>query len=696
MHRFGFSKKKPVGSESGAPSSFGLSFGRLSSTSLTPDESVESHSGEPPIKRLNSVEELASSFLFNDDSKPSPPPRSPKRAAPLVEFAEDLDPGIIYRYPENVAPPPVEVTDFCMPVGAKLYRVNPREEETLALKILYSHEGHRSSRCFIFMLEDRTAASGASDEDDSTARLYGICVIHQRLLCSQKNAPTGGPVFEFITPVCYCFITRFPLFDFFFQIIWSMISGERILRMQGVQDNPDDEGFDRKSYSYVPKKTLTEILFALSRTKPPMFSERVVFSVPSASTVIEHMRLTPPGDMTEHDANASSWALPVLLEWLSPRTLTWAIGLLLCEVKLIVIGHEPGMVSCAVMSLMSLLKPLTWVAPLIPILPLKHMDFIEAPVPIIAGVVMHGEAFSMTHFSGTPHHSSKPSPSPHTPTSPSPAGSSAFSEGMNDRTSTMGAVPEQYHPETENMLKKCLDKDSLTAILDLTVADIFVSKTQMKGVQDCALPGMTQFLESFASRKTLSRTASTVDASTREAPQYSVTETMREDAKIYQEMLRSHLSSFVDSVEVEYHKQLKSESLAIDAHLDAGRMRGMSTTKRPFGDEKPILESFPSFTSIDCSPNPGERSSLVYGDEFSADVEDVTQSLADAVAAALRQDSNTSLSICVDSNGEQIEGIVGVSTLAVPENEQDGRAAFLANFFQTQVHCSVTTISDFC
>ena len=44
-----------------------------------------------------------------------------------------------------------------------------------------------------------------------------------------------------------------------------------------------------------------------------------------------------------------------------------------------------GMVSCAVMGLLTLLRPLAWVAPLVPILPLKHKELLESPVPILAG-----------------------------------------------------------------------------------------------------------------------------------------------------------------------------------------------------------------------------------------------------------------------------------------------------------------------
>ena len=42
------------------------------------------------------------------------------------------------------------------------------------------------------------------------------------------------------------------------------------------------------------------------------------------------------------------------------QVIVWAISLLLCEAKVVVVGSESGMVSCAVMGLLVLLRPLDW------------------------------------------------------------------------------------------------------------------------------------------------------------------------------------------------------------------------------------------------------------------------------------------------------------------------------------------------
>ena len=86
--------------------------------------------------------------------------------------------------------------------------------------------------------------------------------------------------------------------------------------------------------------------------------------------------------------NSSEWALPTLLSWMPIETIIWSLSLLLGEAKIVVIGHDYGMVSCAVIGLLVLLRPLDWVSPVIPMLPTKLMDFVESPVPILVGITV--------------------------------------------------------------------------------------------------------------------------------------------------------------------------------------------------------------------------------------------------------------------------------------------------------------------
>lgn len=147
-------------------------------------------------------------------------------------------------------------------------------------------------------------------------------------------------------------------------------AAERLCRMELIALNQksitDYQTYARSIYEYLPTALLEDVLNRLTHVAAPRYGERICFQVNPDISINEKIRAIPPVNCAEHHATSADWALPILLSWLPPETLVWVLGMLMCEVKLIVIGVEPGMVSCAVMGLLSLLQPLNWVAPLIP------------------------------------------------------------------------------------------------------------------------------------------------------------------------------------------------------------------------------------------------------------------------------------------------------------------------------------------
>lgn len=304
----------------------------------------------------------------------------------------NVEPSILYRYPEDADPPPPEVTDFCLPQGGKLQYIDSQEEETIAEEIFYGLGGSNDhlSRCFIFLLEDKTIESSAADEIGIDAnRLYGICIIHPRVLrVHVENEQNELTSYVFESKVCYAFITRFPMFEFFFSAMSSMITAEKLERME-IKNVLNDSVLEY--CKYVPAHIIEAVLHQIKNIKPPKYNSEQKIEFIRGVAPITFSRKRPTLDFPEYMQHAISWALPMLLSWLPVDRLIWLLSLLMCEVKIIVIGCEPGMVSCVVLSLLALLRPLSWVAPLIPVLPLKYVEFIESPVPILAGMIIDDE-----------------------------------------------------------------------------------------------------------------------------------------------------------------------------------------------------------------------------------------------------------------------------------------------------------------
>jgi hypothetical protein len=267
------------------------------------------------------------------------------------------------------------------------------------------------------------------ESGEGLGRLYGICVMLPRLLKTnvvdtnrQKMKPNNaqsannqGPVstssgtssatanatnassnstgndcfFEFESVVCYAFITRFPLFDFFFQVLFEMISYERLLHICGAAGlSGGDLDYSRYLYDYLPYNVYDQAMTTLSKMTLPRYHEKYTLQLTPDLSIHHFLRNPPSFDSFESDENITNWALPTFLHSIPMDKLVWILSLLLTETKVIVVGHEAGMISCAVLGLLAMLRPLEWISPVIPMLPLKLMDFIESPVPIVAGLML--------------------------------------------------------------------------------------------------------------------------------------------------------------------------------------------------------------------------------------------------------------------------------------------------------------------
>ena len=404
-----------------------------------------------------------------------------------------ITPSILYRYPPNTAPPPTEVCDFCLPYGASLDTIPYKEEENIVQEILFGYaHGKRSGRCFIFMLEDKTipssssahnnnsnngsgkaaattaAAAGQDAEDDQeedndedlgvSGKLYGICVLHPRLLktniqdihkrryqeqhgdannnnsneehdpstphATNTNHTVDDDHYEFESLVCYMFLTRFPFFAFFFQMLFDIITLERLRIMELTSFSDGSLIHSKASYEYINSELLNSVLQQVVRINPPRFGQTLSIQINPDVPRIGYHRLHPsltPGMpsfpsglmLEEEDSNncfaedevqVLEWCFPSVLASVtsthSLHCLIWAISLLLLESKVLIVGTEPALVTSTVLSLLLCVRPFEWVSPVIPILPLKWKEFVESPVPLLAGIVL--DQHTSATATGTP------------------------------------------------------------------------------------------------------------------------------------------------------------------------------------------------------------------------------------------------------------------------------------------------------
>lgn len=197
----------------------------LASASSSMDSS--DNSSFPPVKSTDKADSSSSSYSHRPTTLSSQQkqrqraahinrkaPTSPSRHLyEPTDLSQSVDAELLFHYPPDADPPPAEVSEFCLPVGGRIDYIKPAEEETLIREIFYGQkQGHRSSRCFVFILEDHTAVPSSNPPSplktttsskfpaetplassieppfvidevrEEGGRLYGMCVVHSRLL----------------------------------------------------------------------------------------------------------------------------------------------------------------------------------------------------------------------------------------------------------------------------------------------------------------------------------------------------------------------------------------------------------------------------------------------------------------------------------------------------------------------------------
>jgi len=107
------------------------------------------------------------------------------------------------------------------------------------------------------------------------------------------------------------------------------------------------------------------------------YFETTVYEIPSC----EFIRLPLPLPRIGRE-----WALSQFLLDIGPDSLVLCLKLMLLERSILVLGDNLSCVSTTACALIELLKPFEWASTFMPVLPPRMLDFINSPVPFIAGV----------------------------------------------------------------------------------------------------------------------------------------------------------------------------------------------------------------------------------------------------------------------------------------------------------------------
>ncbi|CAM9877143.1 unnamed protein product [Phaeothamnion confervicola] len=249
---------------------------------------------------------------------------------------------------------------------------------------------------------------------------------------------TGSGGGDCVMQRCYCILSQQPLLELHFKVLWDLLAAERVIRVQAVADAAHRRGgpLSVSDISTAIAATSGQRLRLLRRAarrylavRLPAPGSRMRFTVYRTLPEISYLR---PLTSREGSANLSCgssstvagfsggsgssggsslrwgalpsfaarecdmleavapWALPPVLSWVPPPILLQALAALLAEVQVVVSGSDLGLVSATVLALAALLRPVPWLGPLVPLLPLSMTGVLDAPVPFLLGIPASG------------------------------------------------------------------------------------------------------------------------------------------------------------------------------------------------------------------------------------------------------------------------------------------------------------------
>lgn len=131
------------------------------------------------------------------------------------------------------------------------------------------------------------------------------------------------------------------------------------------------------------KEALMVLLYKLYRQKIPQPGHSISVTIPGQVENQEYVFTRP-----EDDQSLSGFgSFTTLLEQLDPFSIVTVIISMLCERRIIFLSRKLSVLSNCVQACVALISPFVWQHVFIPVLPLKMITFVCAPVPFLVGVL---------------------------------------------------------------------------------------------------------------------------------------------------------------------------------------------------------------------------------------------------------------------------------------------------------------------
>ena len=342
-----------------------------------------SPSPSPPPALLSPMptHRLFSHFLVLG-SLPSPN-LLPSRPASWTE-----EPRILLEFPHSSHLHSPSLPSFAFPTGVRIDRID--QSSLFGGSMLYGQrQFQRTEHVHVFLIKMSGEAESQLFVDQV---MHGVCVLAREVT---NIRDVHGQMHELSCDTAYCLLSHFPFFSLHADVLFSLLMLLHLHRAQKLAALPAHDITHPRSKPLGPHQVpaCVSLLKRYYAMRVPAAGDGFVLEVDSSLPSIQFERVGGGvggvGDVVseaEVGLYVSQWSMCVAWTFVSAEMVVDMLECALRETKIIVVDPNLAMLSAAVLSFIPLVRPLSWTSIILPILPSDLHDFLDAPVPIIAGV----------------------------------------------------------------------------------------------------------------------------------------------------------------------------------------------------------------------------------------------------------------------------------------------------------------------
>lgn len=202
---------------------------------------------------------------------------------------------------------------------------------------------------FLFILQDKLsfdAKSNPEQQEDAIVEEDG-----------------GGFV---VAPRCYMFLTKYPFFHTYFEVLYSVLAQERTHRMFARLGVPHES----EVISLLDQFASMAVPSGEQKLEIKLKEETLTFTVPAG----------------DEDSQLIDFCFVCLLKLLTLDQLLLVLAAILQECQVLIVSRQISIISALVMGLVPLMRPYVWQGTFIPVIPASLDECMHSPMPYIMGV----------------------------------------------------------------------------------------------------------------------------------------------------------------------------------------------------------------------------------------------------------------------------------------------------------------------